>query len=304
MATVSLAYQLNHRLPVPAIAAYKWCTGSLGDGFPFEPSRGKLQTVAEDTFVLTARTVGSEKGAERALIKLDSTRLSWSTTYLSGPEKYSQFLYQITPEGANASSLDSTAHRAGLPVGTGKPKTTLSEHELRREELRWSLLTKKMEKEIAPHWFNWSVRKILNAPMKEVFEWCTDYQDTDAELAHMIEHTHKEADTTSQRMTVLERSETQVRYVCSWNESNELVRQYTTVHLHPPDHWIAVGTGNRWDGQALFKLTPRNGSTILDLTTFNRYKNKKKPDLKKMSKFSSTHWDTIIEEFDHELARK
>lgn len=303
MEPIPIHYCFSQAFSVPAIAAYNWSIDFTPADLSLMKMRGKRQVkkISDDTIILTDTTNKDGKQVEkRKLVKVDATRLSWSNTHLSGPHKYSQFLYQITPEEAGASRLSFT----GLQLNYGESKITPEavaalEREVKQQDsAAWKLLAREMEKEILGDWFSFSTRKTLEAHMNEVFNWCTDYQDTDAELAHMIEHTHKEADPTTQRMKVLDRSGGRVRYVTYWDDRGEVVKQYTTVHLHPPDHWIAVGTGDRWDSQGLFRLTPNRGSTTIDVTIFNRYKDRGKPNTKKMAEFLSSHWDDILREFN------
>jgi hypothetical protein len=49
---------------------------------------------------------------KQKLVHLYPDRLSWVSTHLTGPNKYSQFIYKITAEGNNASSLNFVALRA------------------------------------------------------------------------------------------------------------------------------------------------------------------------------------------------
>ena len=49
--------------------------------------------ILKETFPTNSGTIEKEK-----LVHLYPDRLMWVSTHLSGPNKYSQFLYQITPE--------------------------------------------------------------------------------------------------------------------------------------------------------------------------------------------------------------
>lgn len=46
---------------------------------------------------------------KQKLVQLYPDRLSWISTHLTGPNKYSQFIYEISAEGNDASRLDFTA---------------------------------------------------------------------------------------------------------------------------------------------------------------------------------------------------
>jgi len=75
--------------------------------------------------------------------------LFWTSTHISGPAKYSQFLYQITAQGVNISSLDFT----GLFLDYGNKKISesdiakLAEKTCKEDASAWVLLAKAMESE-------------------------------------------------------------------------------------------------------------------------------------------------------------
>jgi len=60
--------------------------------------------ILTDTFHTVNGSVEKQK-----LVQLIPDRLSWISTHLTGPNKYSQFIYEISAEGNSASRLDFTA---------------------------------------------------------------------------------------------------------------------------------------------------------------------------------------------------
>jgi hypothetical protein len=169
-----------------------------------------------------------------------------------------------------------------------------------RELEGWRKKTAKAAEKIRSEWFHFSTRKTFKASLPVVYAWCTDYRDTDAEFAHMIRQTHKQADASTQNMKILYRSVHEVRYVTTWYDKGKLIKQFTNVYLYPPDRWLAVGTGDYWDSQAAYILTEQDGLTMADVRIHNRYRDGSKKDEKEMSKTLSHHWDSIIEEFNRD----
>jgi hypothetical protein len=70
----------------------------------------KITRVAEDTVILTdIFQVGTGVIEKQKLVQFYPDCLCWVATHLSGPNKYSQFIYEISTEGDDASRLDFTA---------------------------------------------------------------------------------------------------------------------------------------------------------------------------------------------------
>jgi hypothetical protein len=97
--------------------------------------------ILKDTFHSATGIIEKEK-----LVQLYPDQLSWVSTHLTGPNKYSQFLYGISPQGKEASVLDFT----GLHLDYGEKTDANSlAHKLRREDANaWKLLAKAMTKEL------------------------------------------------------------------------------------------------------------------------------------------------------------
>jgi hypothetical protein len=95
----------------------------------------------KDTFHTPAGTIEKQK-----LVQLYPNRLSWTSTHLTGPNKYSQFLYQITADGEGASTLTFTALHLEYNEKTDVKALT---HRLRKEDAAaWKLLAKAMALEL------------------------------------------------------------------------------------------------------------------------------------------------------------
>jgi len=109
----SIRYSFSQQFTVTAQQAFRWCT----DFSPQDPKLmgldGALREViqvSEGTVVLkeTYPTNGGTVVKEK-LVQLYPGRHMWTSTHLSGPNRHSQFIYEIQPEGTEASRLDFTA---------------------------------------------------------------------------------------------------------------------------------------------------------------------------------------------------
>jgi hypothetical protein len=97
--------------------------------------------ILKDIFHSAAGQVEKEK-----LVQLYPQQLFWVSTHLSGPNKHSQFLCQISPQGKDASIL----HFTGLHLDYGgKEDAKLLADRLCTEDANaWKLLAKAMAKEL------------------------------------------------------------------------------------------------------------------------------------------------------------
>jgi hypothetical protein len=143
-------YHFSQRFTVSAQKAFKWCTDFDPQDHALMGEEGVARHVTritdgtiilKDVFHSATGTVEKEK-----LVQLYPDQLSWVSTHLTGPNKYSQFLYRISPEGKEASILDFT----GLHLDyDGKGDAHSLAVRLRREDAdAWKLLAKAMSKEL------------------------------------------------------------------------------------------------------------------------------------------------------------
>jgi hypothetical protein len=151
----SIHYYFKQRFNFPAQEAYGWCTD-------FTPEDQKLmqetnatrevQCISEDVILLIDTFNGENKTiTKQKLVCLYPKQLKWASTHLTGPNKHSQFLYEIVPEGNNTCHLEFTALHLDYDARAGSSK---SEAEARARELMkidsdtWKVLAVEMEKEL------------------------------------------------------------------------------------------------------------------------------------------------------------
>ncbi len=154
MHTFSFRYTFSQLFAVSATEAYKWCTDFRPNDYSLMGSRGrrKITKIIPDTLILTDTLYAEGKRVvKEKLVRLDPLQHSWTATYLSGPNKYSQFLYRITPRGPNSSALEFI----GLQLEESKTKVSPEEvaamaHRVREEDAEtWKRLAQAMEEELS-----------------------------------------------------------------------------------------------------------------------------------------------------------
>ena len=150
MTSYSIRYSFIQPFSVPAAMAYEWCTDFKPDDLARMGMKGtrKVERLNDDTIILTDRLQDKRERKQR-LVRLNPDRLSWTSTHLTGPNRFSQFWYRIGPNGPGESRLEFT----GLQVNYGKRPSDAKIAEMAKE-LRaddsgmWVLLAKDMRKDL------------------------------------------------------------------------------------------------------------------------------------------------------------
>jgi hypothetical protein len=110
---ISIRYHFTQRFSVSAQEAFEWCTDfDSHDNMLMGDKTAERQItpladgviILKDSFHSVAGTIEKQK-----LVLLYSDQYKWTSTHLTGPNKHSQFLYQITQKGKDASVLTFTA---------------------------------------------------------------------------------------------------------------------------------------------------------------------------------------------------
>jgi hypothetical protein len=146
---LSVRYQFTQLLPVSANQAFDWCT-------EFGPEDNTVMAVAnaqrqitniadgaliiKDVFHTPAGTIEKQK-----LVQLYPDIYTWTSTHLAGPNKHSQFLYQIAPQSKDACILTFKAHH--LEYDKEADAGFLAEKLCKDDSNTWKLLAKAIEKE-------------------------------------------------------------------------------------------------------------------------------------------------------------
>jgi hypothetical protein len=116
-----------------------------------ETAERLITHLTETTIILTDIFHTSKRRVEKQkLVQLYPDRLSWISTHLTGPNKYSQFIYEVSAEGGGASRLDFTAlhieyERENLDSEGVK---SLAGRLKEEDSAAWKLLAKAMAKEL------------------------------------------------------------------------------------------------------------------------------------------------------------
>jgi hypothetical protein len=148
-------YHFQQRFKVSARKAYEWCTNfAPGDhALRGEADAGrKIEHLTERTVILTDTfKIGTKDQVEKQkIVQLYPETLFWTSTHLTGPARHSQFIYQITAEGDDASHLDfmgvflDYAHEKMSEADAKE----LAEKTCKDDAAAWVLFAKAMEQDL------------------------------------------------------------------------------------------------------------------------------------------------------------
>ena len=148
----SIWYRFNQRFPVPARKAYEWCTDYSAEDYALmgeEATERQIVHLADTTIILTDIFYTRNGRVEKQkLVQLYPDRLCWISTHLTGPNRYSQFIYEISAEGKDASQLDFTALHLEYEKLDSESVKSLTDKLKREDSSAWKRLAKAMAKEV------------------------------------------------------------------------------------------------------------------------------------------------------------
>ncbi len=151
MAT-SIRYRFTQKFPFSADVAFDWCTD-------FEPqdhtvmghsnAERKVTRLSECALILDDVFHTSEGDvAKQKLVTLYPDRYSWVSTHLAGPNKYSQFIYQIASiKGGSELEFMGFHVEHGEKLLAAEVKV-LAQRLCRDDADAWRLLAQAMAKEL------------------------------------------------------------------------------------------------------------------------------------------------------------
>lgn len=116
-----------------------------------EKGNRRIKKVSKDTVILDEHVAHGHRTVRKVkLVKINPKTLSWHNIQLQGPNKYSEFIYEISPEGKQRSRLTFT----GLLIVYAKNSIShnrlkhIANMERKYDSKAWKLLASAMAKEL------------------------------------------------------------------------------------------------------------------------------------------------------------
>lgn len=146
----TVRYHFRQDFPVPAKEAFDWCTDYNPKDHSLMGYSNSTRAVTKDSegCIILTDTFHTDSGSieKQKLVQLYPDQLFWVNTHLTGPNKHSQFLYQISSDQKGGSYLDFTALH--LEYGSKEDANTLAARLCHADAGMWKLLAKAMTDEL------------------------------------------------------------------------------------------------------------------------------------------------------------
>jgi len=137
------------------------------------------------------------------------------------------------------------------------------------------------------------VTKIINAPLRFVFKWCTDYREDDNRITG-----------SRSKRTILEKTKRRVVYATQYPEGKQIKIGFNLVTLDAPRSWHLDYFGQDDDEIAdyvLARLGPRR--TRLSMVFTEKWKIHEVPEKATYTKHISGIWDKYIVALERDYAK-
>jgi len=138
------------------------------------------------------------------------------------------------------------------------------------------------------------VSKVINVPSRFVYEWCTDYRESDPKLSG-----------SKSKRRILLKTERRVIYLSTYKSGGKSKSAVNVVTLYPPRAWHLDFVGDDDDevgDYVLTKLGPRK--TRLDMTFEEHYKTRQAPTKAQDLKQTNKVWDKYVAALENDYARQ
>ncbi len=148
----TIHYEFIQKFNIPAQKAFAWCTRYDPTDMKLmqeENATREVQHIADhvlilkDTFIIEGKSVEKQK-----LVSLYPIRLTWTSTHLTGPNKHSQFLYEIFALSEGESQLRFTASSLDCEVENKNDAEKQGKKLSKMDSENWKMLAQKMEKDL------------------------------------------------------------------------------------------------------------------------------------------------------------
>jgi hypothetical protein len=147
----TIRYHFRQAFTASPKEAFDWCTDFSPEDQPlkgYSNSTRAVNRVSEGSVILTDKIYTAVGSVEKQkLVQLYPDQLFWVATHLTGPNRHSQFLYQISPDQQGGSYLDFTALH--LEYESKEDAKTLAARLCQEDSAAWKLLAKVMTEELS-----------------------------------------------------------------------------------------------------------------------------------------------------------
>ncbi len=140
------------------------------------------------------------------------------------------------------------------------------------------------------------VSKIINAPLRFVYDWCTDFREDDNKITG-----------SKSKRRILEKTKRRVIYTSEYRSGGNVRNAANIVTLHPPNSWHLDSIGDEDDEIGEYRLTKLGSKKArLDMVFREKWKVRNPPTKVEYTKHISDIWDKYAAalEKDYEKRKK
>jgi len=138
------------------------------------------------------------------------------------------------------------------------------------------------------------VSKIINAPLRFVYDWCTDFREDDRKMIG-----------SRRKRIILQKTKRRVVYIYIYRRGGKVRSAVNIVTLQPPNAWHLDSPGQDCDEIADYRLTMLSPKkTRLDITFKEQYKIPRAPSRVQDAKDLNEAWDKYVAALERDYARR
>ena len=135
-----------------------------------------------------------------------------------------------------------------------------------------------------PETHSYHLSRVFNAPLKFVYEWCTDYREDDNQITG-----------SKTQRKILQKTTRRVIYLSAYEREGKMITGVNIVTLQPPNGWTLEYLGEEEDETGKYQLTrlgPRK--TRLDMTFTDKYKISNSPTKEEDKSHTDQIWAKYV----------
>ena len=138
------------------------------------------------------------------------------------------------------------------------------------------------------------VSKTINAPLRFVYDWCTDFKEDDRKIIG-----------SRRKRIILQKTKRRVVYVYIYRRGGKIGSAVNIVTLQPPKAWHLDSPGQDCDEIADYRLSSLGpNKTRLNMTFKERYKIRGASASEEDAKDLNEAWDKYVAALERDYARR
>ena len=135
-----------------------------------------------------------------------------------------------------------------------------------------------------PETHTYHVSKVIKAPLKFVYDWCTDFREDDNQITG-----------SKTQRKILQKTKRRAIYISTYEREGRVMSGVNIVTLRPPTAWNLDYVGEEEDEIGRYKLTRLGPSkTRLDMTFTEKYKINDAPTKEEDKSVTDQTWDKYV----------